>query len=269
MTRTSPAPVPRTRAARRSWSPPAANPLTKFAVAALMAAAFVVAVDPVSAAVALALQLLAVPWLGVRGRALAYRLVLVAGLALPVGVFTAWAGTDSGDVLLDLGGPVTVTSGSAVLGMAMSLRIAAIALPGVLLLATTDPTDLADALAQHTPLPQRFVVGALAALRLVAVLGEDAAMMRLARRARGVPAPWTSPAALGGVVLALLALALGRAAVLAEAMQARGFGTGPRTSARVSSFGPADAVLAVGAIFVVGGSIWAGIAAGTWRVVWL
>lgn len=251
------------------WAPPAANPLTKFAAAALLGAAFLVAVDPVSAGVAVLVQLAALPWLGVGGRRLAHRLALVAAVAVPIGAFTSWAGEDSGEVVLDLGGPVTVTSGSALLGLAITLRICAIALPGVLLLASTDPTDLADALQQHTPLPERFVVGALAGLRLVAVLGDDVAMLRLARRARGAPPVGVSPRAAAGLAVSLLAMALGRAGVLAEAMQARGFGSRQRTSARVSRFGPADVVLAAGAVAVVVVSTAAGVLAGTWRPAWV
>ena len=250
------------------WSPPAANPLTKFGAASVLAVAFLLSVDPVSAGVAVGLQLLALPWLGVRGRALAYRLGLVAAVALPIGVFTAWAGEDSGRLLLDLGGPITVTEGSALLGLAISLRIVAIALPGVLLLATTDPTDLADSLEQHTRLPPRFVLGSLAGLRLVSVVADDAAALRLARRARGAASVWSSPAAVGGAAVSLLALALGRARTLAVAMEARGFGSGPRTWSRRSTFGPADVVLAVGAVVVVAVSTAAGLLAGTWEVAW-
>lgn len=251
-----------------AWSPPTANPLTKFAAASLLAAGFLLAVDPVSAAVAVTLELAALPWLGVRGRELAYRLGLVGAVALPIGVFTAWAGEDSGDVIVDLGGPVTVTEGSALLGLAVSLRIVAIALPGVLLLATTDPTDLADALEQHTPLPPRFVLGALAGLRLVSVVADDTTALRRARRARGASAVWASPAAAGGAVVSLLALSLARARTLALVMEARGFGRGPRTWSRRSTFGPADVVLAIGAVAVVVVSTAAGVLAGTWQVVW-
>jgi energy-coupling factor transport system permease protein len=251
-----------------AWAPPAANPLTKFAAASLLAAAFLLAVDPVSAAVAVGLQLLVLPWLGVRGRALAYRLALVAAVALPIGLFTAWAGEDSGQVLLDIGGPVTVTEGSALLGLAVSLRIVAIALPGVLLLATTDPTDLADSLEQHTPLPPRFVLGSLAGLRLVAIVAQDATALRRARRARGARPVWASPAVAGGAAVSLLALSLGRARTLALAMEARGFGSGRRTWSRRSTFGPADVVLVVGAVGIVAVSTAAGVAAGTWELAW-
>jgi energy-coupling factor transport system permease protein len=251
-----------------SWTPDAANPLTKFAAATLVALSFVLAVDPVSAAVAVLLQLAALPWLGVGGRALAYRLALVVAVALPVGVFTAWAGPDSGQELLDLGGPVTVSEGSAVLGLAVALRVVAVALPGVVLLATTDPVELADALEQHTPLPPRVVLGALAGLRLVPVLADDVTVLRLARRARGAAPLWASPRAAGAAAVSLLALALGRARTLSLAMEARGLGTGRRTWSRTSRFGRADAVLLAGAVVVVGVATVAGLAAGTWRVAW-
>ena len=55
------------------------------------------------------------------------------------------------------------------------IRVLAIALPGVLALATTDPTDLADALVQQLHLPWRFAIGALAAHAAAAADGRRVA----------------------------------------------------------------------------------------------
>ena len=62
----------------------------------------------------------------------------------------------------------------------------AIALPSVVLFVTVDPTDLADGLAQVLRLPARFVLGALAGLRMVGLFIDDWRALELARRARGV-----------------------------------------------------------------------------------
>jgi hypothetical protein len=54
--------------------------------------------------------------------------------------------------------------------------------------ATTDPTDLADALVQNAKAPARFAIGALAAMRLLPLLGAEWQALALARRARGIDA---------------------------------------------------------------------------------
>ena len=66
------------------------------------------------------------------------------------------------------------------------MRVIALALPGVLLVASTDPVRLADALTVHWRVSTRFAYGALAALRLVPLLATEWQTIRLARRARGV-----------------------------------------------------------------------------------
>ena len=93
----------------------------------------------------------------------------------------------TGSVLLDAG-PLLFTTDSVTAGIAIGLRGLAIALPGIYLLLSTDPTDLADALAQKLRLPQRFVLGALAAMRLVGLLVSEWQSLGMARRARGVGA---------------------------------------------------------------------------------
>ena len=54
--------------------------------------------------------------------------------------------------------------------------------------ATSDPTEVADALIQQARVSPRFAIGVLAALRLVPVLARDWRTIGLARRARGVEA---------------------------------------------------------------------------------
>ncbi|WP_088316569.1 energy-coupling factor transporter transmembrane protein EcfT [Kineosporia sp. R_H_3] len=245
-----------------------ANPVAKLAVASLVAFALLLTVDPVTAGAALGLELLALPWCGVGPRGLLRRgWVLLAG-AVPAGVATALLGVDAGAVLVGAG-PVTVTEGSLQAGVAISLRVLAIGLPGVVLLATTDPTDLADALAQRLRLPHRFVLSALAAMRLFGVLAEEWQALTAARRARGLG----DGGPVGRVrdalarVFALLVLALRRATVLATTMESRGFGAVThRTWARPSRFGPVDAVVVAGGITIAVAATAAGVAAGTWEL---
>jgi energy-coupling factor transport system permease protein len=246
-----------------------ANPVAKLAVALLVPLALVVTVDVVTAGTALALELLALPWCGLGPRALLRSGWVVLLGAIPTGVLTAFLAPDGGAVLLRAG-PLTVTAASAEAALAVTLRILAIGLPGVVLVATTDPTDLADGLAQLLHLPHRFVLSALAALRLFGVLAEEWRMLGLARRARGLG----DDGALGrvrifaGQVFALLVLAIRRATVLATAMEARGFGAGrQRTWARPSRFGARDWAVTVGGLSIAVVATVAGVAAGTWSLV--
>ena len=117
--------------------------------------------------------------------------------------------------------------GLAASAVGVSLRLLAIALPGVLVLATTDPMDLADALVQRWHVPARFAYGALAALRLLPLLSADWQQVARARRARGLDpgrSPVAARAAFAAQVLAVLVAAVRRGVRLATAMEARGFG---------------------------------------------
>lgn len=245
-----------------------ANPVAKVFVALVIPLALVLTVDPVTAGTALLLECLALPWCGLTPANLLRRSLIVLLGGVPAGVLTTLIGTDSGPTVLALG-PITVTSGSVLAGAAITLRVLAIGLPGVVLVASTDPTDLADGLAQIVRLPARFVLSALAALRLFGVVAEEWRSLALARRARGLEGGFS----VGGVrvglgmVFALLVLTLRRAAVLATTMEARGFGvTQHRTWARPSRLAASDWVLMAGGLALCLLATSAGLLAGTWHL---
>jgi len=227
------------------------NPVAKLAAALVFTLPLMATLDPLTPALALAIELAALPLFGLGYRMLARRawpLVLAAlGILVTMVLFAA---SRTGTLLVSLG-PLDVTSGVLITALGLALRIFAIALPGVLVFATTDPTDLADALVQNAKAPARFAIGALAAFRLVPLLGQEWQMLTLARRARGVDAGHNPAAKLrlfGSTAFALLVGALRRGGRLAVAMDARGFDSGlPRTYARRQIFGRADAALVIGA----------------------
>jgi energy-coupling factor transport system permease protein len=246
-----------------------ANPVAKLGVSLVISLVLLLTVDPVTSGVALAGELLALPWCGLGPAALLRRVWVVLVGAFPAGLVTALVGVDSGRVLA-AAGPLTVTAGSLDSGIAVTLRILAIGVPGVVLLATTDPTDLADGLGQILRLPATYVLSALAAMRLFGVLAEEWRQLGLARRARGLGAtgPLGRVRGLVGQVFALLVLAIRRATVLATAMEARGFGAVTRrTWARPSRLTAADVVLLVGGVALAAVATAAGVLAGTWRLV--
>jgi len=243
------------------------NPVAKLVASTIVALGLLISVDVVTAGVALGLEVLALPWCGVRPKALLRRGFIIVVGGVPAGVATAVFGEDSGSVLAALG-PVSVTSGSLLAGVAITLRIFAIGLPGVVLLSTTDPTDLADALGQIARLPARFTLAALAGLRLFGLMAQEWRTLSLARRARGIgdTGPVGAVRTALGQVFALLVLAIRRATVLATAMESRGFGVNrPRTWARPSRLHRRDAVLVLGALVVTALAITAGVRLGTWN----
>ena len=211
-----------------------ANPLAKFAAVFLITLVLALSIDWVSASVALVCELLLFPLAGLTLTLLWQRgwpLILAAAVG---GWSTSILAPDSGRMLLDVG-IWSMSEGSLELGLGFMLRGLAIALPAVLLMSCTDPTDLADALAQKARLPHRFVLGTLAAMRLVGLMAEEWQTIGMARRARGVGSrgnPLQRLRATLGQSFGLLVQAIRRASRLAVTMEARGFGGASRTWAR-------------------------------------
>ena len=147
------------------------------------------------------------------------------------------------------------------------MRVLAIALPAVVLFVTVDPTDLADGLGQLAHLPARFVLGALAGLRLVGLFFDDWRALELARRARGVGDRGRVRRLLGQA-FALLVLSIRRGSKLATAMEARGFGvSSDRTWAREVRFGVRDWLLVLAGLTIGLVAIAASIVTGHWRFI--
>ncbi|MFG1651703.1 energy-coupling factor transporter transmembrane component T family protein [Micromonospora sp. NPDC049275] len=245
------------------------NPVAKVSAALVFSFALLATLDPVAPAIAIAVELAVLPLFGVRYRVLARRalplLLSATGILVTLVLFAA---DQSGRVLLDVG-PVLVSTGVLGTALGLVLRIFAVALPGVIVFATTDPTDLADALIQNAKAPARFAIGALAAFRLVPLLGQEWQMISMARRARGVDAGRNPVAKLrlfASTAFALLVGAIRRGTRLAVAMDARGFdGDTPRTVARHQRFGLADGLLIAGAAALAGAALTTSVLLGAFR----
>ncbi|PZM97805.1 MAG: energy-coupling factor transporter transmembrane protein EcfT [Actinobacteria bacterium] len=245
------------------------NPVAKLGAALLFSLTLLATLDPVTPAIAIVSALAVTPLFGLRYRVLARRagplLAAALGIVLAVVLF---AEDRSGTVLLTVG-PLVVTTSVLNSAFGLALRMLAIALPGVLVLATTDPTDLADALVQNAKVPPRFAIGALAAFRLMPLLAMEWQTLSMARRARGVDAgrnPLARIRLFANTAFALLVGAIRRGTRLAIAMDARGFDAGtPRTSARRQRFTAADAALLVGAGALAALALTVSVALGTFR----
>ncbi|MGN9768715.1 energy-coupling factor transporter transmembrane component T family protein [Micromonospora sp. SD12] len=245
------------------------NPVAKLAAALVFSFILIATLDPVAPAIAIAVELALLPLFGVRLRVLARRAwPLLVGAVGVVVTLVLFAAERSGRVLVEAG-PVVVTSGVLLTALGLVLRMFAVALPGVIVFATTDPTDLADALIQNAKAPARFAIGALAAFRLVPLLGQEWQMISMARRARGVEAgrnPLAKLRLFASTAFALLVGAIRRGTRLAVAMDARGFDAGiPRTVARRQRFVAADGLLIVGAAVLAGAALAVSVLVGTFR----
>jgi energy-coupling factor transport system permease protein len=245
------------------------GPVVKLAAVAVLSVVVVASVDVVTPTVVLVGVVLALSFSGVRGRALVGRAWPLLAAAVAVAAVNAVFATDRSGVVLVEVGPVVVSTGSLVAGAGIGLRVLAIAVPGIVAFATTDPTELADALVQQLRVPARFAIGALAAYRLLPVLAEEWELLTLARRARGVDAgrnPVAKARLFAATVFALLVGAIRRATRLATAMDARGFDANvPRTVARPQRLRRADAVLLAGTVLLAVVAVGTSVLAGTFR----
>jgi len=242
------------------------NPVAKLGASALIALPLILTLDWVSAAVALVLELLLFPFAGLSWREFWVRTWPVWLAAPLTGLTIALYGETSGTVYAEWF-VVRISDGSLALALATTLRVLAVALPSVVLFVTVDPTDLADGLAQIVRLPARFVLGALAGLRMVGLFLDDWRALELARRARGVADRGRIRRFLG-MAFALLVLSIRRGAKLATAMEARGFGAPVRrTWARRSTFGAREwALMGIGLGIALVALAAAGVA-GTWNFI--
>lgn len=143
-------------------------------------------------------------------------------------------------------GPLRVTAEAVATATALGLRVVAIASVGAVFALTTDSTRLADSLVQQAALSPRFAYGALAAYQAVPRFGEDLTTLQAARRLRGLRGGW-HPRLLVG----LLVLAIRHGDRVALAMDARAFGSGPRTRYREVRWGIVDVEIGLAATVVL------------------
>ena len=191
------------------------------------------------------------------------------GVALEraIGFFPATGLLVGGVAALAFVASALVVPKTLAVALATFFRVLAVALPSVVLFVTVDPTDLADGLAQIVHLPARFVLGALAGLRMVGLFLDDWRALDLARRARGV-ADRGRIRRFVGMAFALLVLSIRRGSKLATAMEARGFGAPVRrTWARTSTFGAREWLLVSAGAAISAISVAAAVWAGTWNFI--
>lgn len=243
------------------------NPVTKVVLALVLSIPLFASIDVTSALVAIALQLLCLPLTGLALGTVLKRLLPIIVFAPIAGLSMLLYAEPAGHIYWSFGF-VTISDDSISLAIAVSLRVVALGLPTILLFGRTDPTELADALAQVAKLPSRFVLGILAGTRMLGLFIDDWRTMGLARRARGV-GDTGALRRFFSMAFVLLVFAVRRGTKLAMAMEARGFGSGiPRTWSRPSRLHRRDAAALGGGLAIMAVSIAAAVAVGTFRFVW-
>jgi energy-coupling factor transport system permease protein len=233
------------------------NPVAQLTAIGVVTAVLLTSLDVVTPAVVVAAELCLLP---------------AAGLAAPRSLWRRTWPLLLGAVSVGLVNVLLSADADAVTGAGLALRVVGLSLPGVLLVATTDPVRLADALTIHWRVPTRFAFGALAALRLVPLLVGEFESVRLARRARGIEArgPVARARLAGGIVFALLVGAVRRGSRLATAMDARGFDSGiVRTNARGSRLHRRDAAFVAGTTVVCLVAVALSLLTGAWDPVFI
>ena len=237
------------------------NPVARVLALLVATTPLLITIDPVSAGVALALELALMPLSGVSARSFFLKATPLL-LAAPLGALSMLLYASPGGTVYWQFGPAAISDHSMWLALGIGLRMCAIVMPAIALLDRIDPTDMGDGLAQILHLPARPVLAALAGARMTSLMAADWKALERARRARGVGDASRIRSFLRGS-FSLLVFALRRSGKLATTMEARGFGAaGTRTWARVSRLRAADAVLMVVAIalpaIALAASIWAG-----------
>jgi energy-coupling factor transport system permease protein len=179
---------------------------------------------------------------------LARRLAPLALIAVSIALANLLFSVHNPDPLArELGrlGPLRITAEAVAAAAGVGARVAAIVSVGAVFALTTDMTRLIDSLVQLGRVSPRFAYGALAAYQAVPRIAEDLGTLRSARRLRGLR-EW-HPRLLVG----LLVRAIRHADQLAVAMDARGFGSGPRTTYRPIAWARLDAMVGGVALLVL------------------
>lgn len=246
-----------------------ANVIAKVGAATVLLIALFASRDGVTAVVVLVGLTALLPFSGLSLGALLRRSWLVGIAALSVAVVNVLFAADQvGPTVLSLG-PMRIGAETLANGVGLAARLIGIALAGMLAIATSEPTELADALVQQLRVSPRFAVGALAAVRLLPALAGEWQTIAIARRARGVDAGRSPVAAVrlfAGQLLAILVGAVRRGSRMALAMEARGFGAMPcRTVARVQRMRRSDWGWIAGAVVLAASAVGVSVALGTWR----
>jgi energy-coupling factor transport system permease protein len=225
------------------------SPVVKLAVAILWLVALAFTLEPLPPVAVAVLAIGAGLWLGEipvghLGRAVAPLWLAAIGIGLFNTLFSP-ANLDATATEILTIGPFRITAQALMSGVSIGLRVLAIASVGAVFALTTESTKLVDSLVQQARVPERFAYGTLAAYQAIPRFAEDLATLRQARRIRGLRGGWHPR-----LLVSLLVLAIRHGDRKALAMDARAFGSVPRSAYRVIVWGPLDVWVGLGGLFV-------------------
>ena len=225
------------------------SPVVKLAVAILWLIALAFTLEPLPPVAVAVLAIGAGLWLGeIPLMHLVRALTPLWIAALGVGLFNTLfspANLDSTATEILTIGPFRITEQALMSGVSIGLRVLAIASVGAVFALTTDSTKLVDSLVQQARVPERFAYGTLAAYQAIPRFAEDLTTLRQARRIRGLRGGWHPR-----ILVSLLVLAIRHGDRKALAMDARAFGSVPRSAYRVIVWGPLDVWIGIAGLFV-------------------
>lgn len=220
------------------------NPVYRMLGAFMLSIPLLFTLDWLSSTIALVLEFIILWIIGMNP----WRVVKLSWpvwVGAPGSALAVWLYGKSGGATLFDWGIIHVSEHSTTLAIATFIRILAIGVPAIVTVIGIDATDLADAFSQVMHLPDKFVYGGLAGMRLFSVLQDDWAALTASRRSRGIGDD-SKIRAFMPQAFALLVLSIRRSSTLATAMQARGFGgENPRSHARISYVNKRDYVFMV------------------------
>lgn len=163
-----------------------------------------------------------------------------------------------GEVVIRLG-PLALRDLSLLFGLAMGFRFVAWSVAGLVFLALTPVEQLAWAL-RGLGLPYPLAFGLSLSVRMARQLSETAVTVAEAQQVRGLDLSTGSLLErlrkASPMLVPLLVLSLRRVNQMAMAMEARGYGSGPRTSWLVSHWSTRDTMAVLLAMGLAAGAAW-------------
>lgn len=241
------------------------NPVYRMLGAFMLSIPLLFTLDWLSSTIALVLEFIILWIIGMNP----WRVVKLSWpvwVGAPGSALAVWLYGKSGGATLFDWGIIHVSEHSTTLAIATFIRILAIGVPAIVTVIGIDATDLADAFSQVMRLPDKFVYGGLAGMRLFSVLQDDWAALTASRRSRGLGDD-SKIRAFMPQAFALLVLSIRRSSTLATAMQARGFGgENPRSHARISYVNKRDYVFMVVCLIIPAVALIAAVYYGTFAL---
>lgn len=241
------------------------NPVYRMLGAFMLSIPLLFTLDWLSSTIALVLEFI-ILWIVGMNPWRVVKLSWPVWVGAPGSALAVWLYGKSGGATLFDWGIIHVSEHSTTLAIATFIRILAIGVPAIVTVIGIDATDLADAFSQVMHLPDKFVYGGLAGMRLFSVLQDDWAALTASRRSRGLGDD-SKIRAFMPQAFALLVLSIRRSSTLATAMQARGFGgENPRSHARISYVNKRDYVFMVVCLIIPAIALIAAVCYGTFAL---